>query len=65
VPILKSRPKKKQESRKNQEELMSEATQRLMRGIKDHAKKTGQKISAGELRRQGYPASFIAQFETA
>ncbi len=44
---------------------MSEATRRLMRGIKAHAKKTGQNISLEELRRQGYPERFIAQLKAA
>jgi len=44
---------------------MSDATRRLMRGIKAHAKRTGQALSRKELRRQGYPESFITQLESA
>jgi hypothetical protein len=65
VAVLKSQPKPKQSARKSHSDLMSDATRRLMRGIKAHAKKTGQSVSREELRRQGFPESFISQFESA
>jgi hypothetical protein len=44
---------------------LSEATRRLLKGIKAHAKTTGQPLTRQELIRRGYTKEFISQLEAA
>jgi hypothetical protein len=50
---------------KSEEQVLSEATRRLLKGIKAQAKKSGKPLTRDELLRRGYPREFISQFEAA
>jgi hypothetical protein len=56
-------PKRKKS--KNEEQLLSEATHRLLRGIKAQAKKSGKPLTRDELLRRSYPKEFISLLEAA
>jgi hypothetical protein len=64
VPVLQSKAKKPAKT-KSEAELLSEATRRLLRGIKEHAKKQGKSLNREELLRRGYDKKFIAKLEAA
>jgi hypothetical protein len=64
VPVLQSKAKKPA-TIKSETELLSEATRRLLRGIKENAKKKGKSLSREELLRRGYDKKFIAKLEAA
>jgi len=64
VPVLQSKAKKPATT-KGETELLSEATRRLLKGIKENAQKKGKSLSRAELRRRGYSEEFIAQLEAA
>lgn len=55
----------KQKPIKSESAVLSEATRRLLKGIKAHAKKTGKPLDRDELLRRGYPKEFISQLEAA
>ncbi len=50
---------------KSEAEVISEATLRLLKGIKEHAKKQGKPLKREELLRRGYDKEFIAKLEAA
>jgi hypothetical protein len=45
--------------------LLGEATHRLLKAVKEHAKAKGTPIRREELLRQGYGKRFVAKFEAA
>lgn len=55
----------RRKKRKSEDQILDEATQRLMRGIKDHEKARGKVITSNEMRKHGYSERFIAKFEQA
>ena len=64
MPVTHPKPLKPKTT-KGENELLSEATRRLLKGIKAAAKKSGKRLSREELVRRGYPKDFIAQLEAA
>jgi hypothetical protein len=54
-------PKRK----KSKEQVLSEATRRLLKGIKAQAKKSGKPLTRKELLGRGYPKEFIDQLDAA
>jgi hypothetical protein len=64
VPVLQSKAKKPTTA-KSEAQVLSEATRRLLKGIKENAKKKGKSLSREDLLRRGYSEEFIAQLETA
>ena len=66
MPVLQSKTKKPATTKtKSEAELLSEATRRLLQGIKENAKKKGKSLSREELLRRGYDKKFIAKLEAA
>jgi len=59
VPAIQTKSKK-QASTKGDTEVIHEATLRLLRGIKDHAKTKGKTLKREELLRRGYNKEFVA-----
>jgi hypothetical protein len=55
----------KRKKAKGKEQVLSDATRRLLSGIKAKAQKDGKPLTRAELRRRGYPEEFIAQLEAA
>jgi hypothetical protein len=64
VPVTHPKPPKSK-TPECESQLLSEATRRLLKGIKAAAKKSGKPLSREELIRRGYPKDFIAQLEAA
>jgi len=58
-----SSPKRKKS--KSEDQVLSEATRRLLLGIKAQAEKKGKPLTRKELLRRGYPEEFISQLEAA
>jgi hypothetical protein len=64
VPVVHPKPKKPTKS-KSEAEVLSDATRRLLKGIKADAKKKGKSLSREDLLRRGYSEEFIAQLVAA
>ena len=61
-----ARPKvKKPTKAKSEAEVLSEATSRLLKGIKEHANANGKSLTREELLRRGYDKKFIDKLEAA
>ncbi len=56
-------PKRKEA--KSEEQVLSEATRRLLKGSKAQVEKSGKPLTRKELLRRGYPEEFISQLEAA
>jgi hypothetical protein len=50
---------------KSEEEVLDQATSRLIRAVKDKAGRDGKPITRDELRREGYSERFIDKVEQA
>jgi SOS response regulatory protein OraA/RecX len=64
MPAIQSKAKTTT-SAKSEAEVLSEATRRLLKGIKANAKKKGKSLSREDLLRRGYSEEFIAQLTAA
>jgi len=58
-------PVTKRIRKKNEAELLDQATLQLMRAVKAKAKESGQPLRSSELLKQGYSERFIAKVEDA
>jgi hypothetical protein len=56
---------KKAPKTKSDAEVLSEATRRLLKGIKEHAKSKGELLKRDELLARGYDGKFIDKLEAA
>jgi predicted GNAT family N-acyltransferase len=56
-------PRRKKQ--KSEDQILDEATLRLLRGIKKHEKARGKVIASDEMRKRGYSERFIAKMEQA
>ena len=54
--------KKKQ---KSEDQVLDEATMRLLRAVKQHEKAQGKAVTRDQLRKEGYSERFIAKAESA
>jgi hypothetical protein len=64
VRVIQSKSKKTTKI-KSEADLLSEATSRLLKGIKEHTRKQGKSLNREELLRRGYDKKFIAKLEAA
>ena len=64
MPAIQSKSKKTTKI-KGEAALLDEATLRLLKGIKEHAKTQGKTLDREELFRRGYDKKFIAKLEGA
>jgi hypothetical protein len=55
----------KRKKAKSEEQVLSEATRRLLKGIKAKIMKDGKPLTRKELLRRGYSEEFISQLEAA
>jgi hypothetical protein len=56
---------KKSPKTKSETEIVGEATRRLLKGIKEHAKSKGKTLKRDELLARGYNEKFIDKLEAA
>jgi hypothetical protein len=64
MPVAQLKSKKPRRS-KSEGQVLGEATRRLLKGIKEDARKKGKPLDREELVRRGYSKEFIAQLEAA
>jgi len=50
---------------KSEDQILDEATDRLLRAIKEHEKQQGKVVSEEQMRQEGYSERFIARMESA
>lgn len=50
---------------KTEDQILDEATMRLLRGIKEHEKRRGKVVTSEQMRKRGYSERFIAKVESA
>jgi predicted GNAT family N-acyltransferase len=55
----------RRKKQKSEDQVLDEATARLLRGIKEHEKKIGKVVTSDQMRTQGYSERFIAKMEQA
>ena len=58
-------PQKKQIKNKSEDDLLDEATLRLLKAVKAKAARSGKPLRKAELLKQGYSERFIAKIEAA
>lgn len=50
---------------KSEDQILDEATVRLLRGIKEHEKARGKVITSDAMRKRGYSERFVTKMEQA
>jgi hypothetical protein len=58
------KPQKRSKT-KTEDQILDEATMRLLKAVKQHAKGRGKTVTPEKLRREGYSERFIAKVEDA
>ncbi len=62
-PVMPSVVRRKKQ--KSEDQILDEATARLLRGIKKHEEMTGKVVTSEQMRKQGYSERFISKMEQA
>ena len=55
----------RKKTRKSEDQILDDATRRLLRAIKKHEKAQGQVVTSDQMRKSGYSERFIAKMERA